>query len=147
MSRDPMMDDTKRGRCRHAVKTKLTSLPQLVVTVIAHFGHAVFHVFQRIPVPGAAPTNNLRQITYDFSTNNTVSVQETRRPWGPVVVFSALLTRPQLWQWCLRRVRLKSEVQFMHIIACDTGTSVGAFSPRHKRRGSLAWESKHSCFS
>lgn len=41
----------------------LTSLCQLVITVITHFGHAVFHVFQRISVSGAAPTNNLCHIT------------------------------------------------------------------------------------
>lgn len=33
----------------------------------------------------------------------------------------------------------------MHIITCETGTSVGAFSPRHNRRRSLAWNKK-TCF-
>lgn len=54
------------------------------------------------------------------------------------------LTLPQPWQWCLRRVRLKSEVQFMHIITCETGTSVGAFSPRDNRRRSLACSHRHT---
>lgn len=72
------MEDTD-GLAQMCRKTKLTSLPQLVVTVIAHFGHAIFHVFQRISVPGAAPTNNLRRITYDFSTNTTAGAQETCR--------------------------------------------------------------------
>lgn len=40
-----------------------TSLLQLVVTMITHFGHAVFHVFQWVSVPGAAPTHNLHQTT------------------------------------------------------------------------------------
>lgn len=57
-----MMADTD-GSLQTCCETKLTSLLQLDVTVIAHFGHAVFHVFQRISVPGAAPTNNLHQIT------------------------------------------------------------------------------------
>lgn len=29
----------------------------------------------------------------------------------------------------------------MHIITCDSGTGIGAFSPRETRRWSLAWES------
>lgn len=40
------------------------------------------------------------------------------------------LTLPQALQWCRLRVRLKSEVQFMHIITWDTGTRTGAASPR-----------------
>lgn len=47
----------------------LTSLRKLVVTVITHFGHAVFHVFQRISVPGAASTDNLCQAKYNVSYN------------------------------------------------------------------------------
>lgn len=39
----------------------LTSLLQLAVTAITHFGHAVFHVLQRISVSAAAPANNLQQ--------------------------------------------------------------------------------------
>ncbi len=50
-----------------------TSLLQLVVTVITHFGHAVFHVFQRISVPGAAPTNNLCQTTTKNTTGTLKS--------------------------------------------------------------------------
>lgn len=38
-----------------------TSFLELVVTVITHFSHAIFHVFQRVSVPWAAPTNNLCQ--------------------------------------------------------------------------------------
>lgn len=54
------------GCClNHRWNSKIHSFPtsfwQLVITVIAHFGHAVFHIFQWISVPGAAPTNNLRQ--------------------------------------------------------------------------------------
>lgn len=40
------------------------------------------------------------------------------------------LTLPQALQWCRLSVRLKSEVQFMHIITWETGTSTGAASPR-----------------
>lgn len=50
-------------------QTKLTSLLQLQVAAIAHFAHAVLHVFQRVSVPGAAPANNLPQTTYHLSTN------------------------------------------------------------------------------
>lgn len=39
------------------------------------------------------------------------------------------LTFPQALQWCRLSVRLKSVVQFMHIITCETGTSTGAVSP------------------
>lgn len=38
----------------------------------------------------------------------------------------------------------------MHIITCETGTSVGAFSPRVSRRRSLAWHThtqKHTDIS
>lgn len=40
------------------------------------------------------------------------------------------LTLPQALQWCRLSVRLKSLVQFMHIITWETGTSTGAASPR-----------------
>lgn len=40
------------------------------------------------------------------------------------------LTFPQALQWCRLSVRLKSVVQFMHIITWETGTSTGAASPR-----------------
>lgn len=43
---------------------------------------------------------------------------------------SLLLTLPQALQWCRRSVRLKSVVQFMHIITWETGTSTGAASPK-----------------
>lgn len=36
----------------------ISSLLQLAVTVITHFGHAIFHVFQRVSVSTAAPANN-----------------------------------------------------------------------------------------
>lgn len=39
-------------------------------------------------------------------------------------------TLPQALHWCRLSVRLKSAVQFMHIIAWETGTSTGAASPR-----------------
>lgn len=70
-----MMADSG-GLLRLCWKTKLTSLRQLAVTMIAHFGHAVFHVFQRISVPGATPANNLRQITHHLSTNKASGAQE-----------------------------------------------------------------------
>lgn len=79
------------------------------------------------------------------STANTKDVTEFAAK--KVQSFSCALTRtlPQPWQWCLRRVRLKSAVQFMHIITCETGTSVGAFSPRSSLRPSLDWTDTHTC--
>lgn len=45
-------------------------------------------------------------------------------------VESVGLTLPQALQWCRLSVRLKSVVQFMHIITWETGTRTGAASPR-----------------
>lgn len=45
-------------------------------------------------------------------------------------VASVGLTLPQALQWCRLSVRLKSVVQFMHIITWETGTRTGAASPR-----------------
>ncbi|TNN49780.1 hypothetical protein EYF80_040004 [Liparis tanakae] len=47
-------------------------------------------------------------------------------------------------QWCRLSVRLKSEVQFMHIIAWETGTSTGAASPRAIHNFSRAWSTKRT---
>lgn len=43
---------------------------------------------------------------------------------------SQSLTLPQAWQWCRLTVSEKSQPQFMHIMACVTGTRVGSLSPR-----------------
>lgn len=43
---------------------------------------------------------------------------------------AAYRTFPQALQWCRLSVRLKSVVQFMHIITWETGRSTGAASPR-----------------
>lgn len=40
------------------------------------------------------------------------------------------LTLPQAWQWWRLTVSEKSHPQFMHIMACVTGTRVGSLSPR-----------------
>lgn len=43
---------------------------------------------------------------------------------------SLSLTLPQAWQWWRLTVSEKSQPQFMHIMACVTGTRVGSLSPR-----------------
>lgn len=40
-------------------EAQCTSLLELAVTVVTHFGHVVLQVLQRVSVPGAAPTHNL----------------------------------------------------------------------------------------
>lgn len=65
----------------------LTSLLQLAVTAITHFGHAVFHVLQRISVSAAAPANNLQQHKRAAPTVGSI-------PWDKAALLEEWDTHP-----------------------------------------------------
>lgn len=115
-------------------KLNVTSFPELGIAVVTHFGHSVFEVLQRVSVPGTSTANHLTRPTANLRRRYTDSLQH--------LDISPYATLPQALQWCRRSVRLKSEVQFIHIITWEIGTSTGAASPRAIHSFSRAWVDK-----
>lgn len=135
---------------------KCTSLPELSIAVVTHLGHPLFEVLEWVSIPRASTAHHLAReadwkweirkielflgeiLEYILKINCTILffLQELlwmhqTEPW---------LTLPQALQWCRLSVRLKSDVQFMHIITWETGTSTGAASPSAIHSFSLACE-------